>query len=270
MTNTVFGRLQYNFDATKFGDALTLSDAAIETINSSPVTITQWQETDIADDVVSRSRYFKNPTINVCNQIISNLTLLSVDANTANLSNVEIAANNAILEMYRFISHSSNISGVNKLADTDGTIPMYETAMGVGDSMLRLTNKTDSVENTSPVLGMLTSLFIGPELTSNSNILYSDRLALNASLQSVVVGMQTIIRSNLSSSRIATIATDIATANNMVYTRRIHDWTMFSNGRDVLADYSFLNQFNMMGNTKTYLVNNYIGTSYLTQQLTNT
>ena len=117
---------------------------------------------------------------------------------------------------------------------------------------------------------MLTSLFIGPELTSNSNILYSDRLALNASLQSVVVGMQTIIRSNLSSSRIATIATDIATANNMVYTRRIHDWTMFSNGRDVLADYSFLNQFNMMGNTKTYLVNNYIGTSYLTQQLTNT
>jgi len=48
---------------------------------------------------VSRSRYFKNPTINVCNQIISNLTLLSVDANTANLSNVEIAANNAILEI---------------------------------------------------------------------------------------------------------------------------------------------------------------------------
>ena len=47
MTNTVFGRLQYNFDATKFGDALTLSDAAIETINSSPITITQWQETDI-------------------------------------------------------------------------------------------------------------------------------------------------------------------------------------------------------------------------------
>lgn len=270
MTNTVFGRLQYNFDSTKFGDALTLSDQAISTLNSSPVTITQWQETDIADNVVSRSRYFKNPTINVCNQIISNLTILSVNANTANLSNVEIAANNAILEVNKFISHSSNISGVNRLADSDESIPMYETAMGIGDSMLRLTNKTDSVENTSPVLGMLTSLFIGPELTSNCDILYSDRLALNASLQSVVVGMQTIIRSNLSPSRIATIVTDITTTNDMVYTRRTHDWNMFQKGRNVLADYSFLNQFNLMGNTKTYLVNNYIGTSYLTEQLANT
>ena len=267
MTNTVFGRLQYNFDSTKFGDALTLSDAAIETINSSPLAITQWQETDISDNVVSRSRYFRNPTINVCNQIISNLTLISVNANTANLSNVEIAANNTILEMYKFISHSSNISGVNKLADSDAAIPMYETAMGIGDSVLRLTNKTDGVENTSPVLGMMTSLFIGPELTSNSNLLYTDSLTLNASLQSVTVGMQTIIRSNLSSVSINTILSHITTANNMVYTRRNHDWNMFQKGRDVLADYSFLNQFNMMGNTKTFLVNNYIGTSYLTNQL---
>jgi len=148
---------------------------------------------------------------------------------------------------------------------------MYETAMGLGDRLLRITNKTDQVDNTSPVLGMMTSLFIGPELTSNCNILYSDRLALNASLTTVQIGLNPpIIRSTLSPSRIATIVTDITTTNDMVYTRRNHDWNMFQKGTDVVADYSFLNQFNLMGNTKTYLVNNYIGTSYLTEQLANT
>jgi len=268
MTNTVFGRLQYNFDSDKFGDALILSDAALETLNSAPMKVKQWQEDDIANDVVTRSRYFKNPTLNVCNQIISNLTLISVVANTANLSNVEIAANNAILEVYRFVSHSSNISGVNNIATAQPTIPMYQTVMSAGDQVLRLTNKTDQVENTSPVLGMMTSLFIGDELTSNCQLLYLDYITLNSSIESVTIGLNPpSLRTNLSASTINTILFHISTTDNMTATRRTHDWNMFQKSRDVLADYGFLNQFNMMGNTKTYLVNNYIGTSYLTNQL---
>lgn len=268
MTNTVFGRLQYNFNADKFDDAILLSDAAIETLNSSPLKIKQWQEDDMANDVVSRSRYFKNPTLNVCNQIISNLTLISAVANTINLANVEIASNAAILEVYRFISHSSNISGVNNIATAQPTIPMYQTVMSTGEQVLRITNKTDQVENTSPVLGMLTSLFIEEELTSNCNLLAIDYVTLNSSIESIQIGLNPpSLRTNLSSTTINTILSHVTTTDNMTYTRRIHDWNMFQNSKDVLADYGFLNQFNMMGNTKTYLVNNYIGTSYLTNQL---
>jgi hypothetical protein len=145
---------------------------------------------------------------------------------------------------------------------------MYQTVMSAGDQVLRLTNKTDQVENTSPVLGMMTSLFIGDELTSNCQLLYLDYITLNSSIESVTIGLNPpSLRTNLSASTINTILFHISTTDNMTATRRTHDWNMFQKSRDVLADYGFLNQFNMMGNTKTYLVNNYIGTSYLTNQI---
>lgn len=268
---TVFGRLNYNFDATKFGDAIVIGETALQTLNSTPVHITQWQEDDMANDVVSRSRYFKNPTANVYTSLYANASILITSANTMNLFNIESAAISFRAELVRFKSHTDNVSGISSVSTSSPGVPMYDTIMSVGEQTLRLTNKTDDISNTSPILGCMTSLFIQTDLDANNNIIYVDRLALEASQTNVMFGLGNYgIRSSLSSAALTQIVTDITTANNLISVSRKHDWYFFQNERKILADFGFLSQFNQMGNTKTYLMNNYIGTSYLTQQLANT
>ena len=50
-------------------------------------------------------------------------------------------------------------------------------------------------------------------------------------------------------------------------TRRNHDFTFYQNSLQVTKDAGFLQQFNSMGGTNTYLVENVIGTDSLKAKL---
>ncbi len=69
--SSVFGRLTYNFDDTKYGDCFYLSTETKNYLNTSPLEIKTWQKTDIANGNIQNTNYFKNPVINVTNTIIS-------------------------------------------------------------------------------------------------------------------------------------------------------------------------------------------------------
>lgn len=272
--NSVFARLNYSFDDKKFGDSIYLTDQAKKFLELAPPDVTEWQQNDIADDVVSRSRYYVNPTADVCSTLLANANIIFESANSdpANTFTQTGAGNAAmdlanttalfITEIIAFKSHTDNISGLTIATSNSTTIPQLDSVVSIGQQLLTLTNTTDGISNSTPMLGSLTSLFIGGDLANNNLTIYTDRLAMDAAN---VGGI-----SSLTANQINLIITHVQTANTLVSTRRYHDWNFYEKSYQILSDYYFVKKFTNMGNTSTYLVNNLIGTDIIKTNIANT
>jgi hypothetical protein len=273
--SSVFGRLGFNFDTDAFGDAQYLTAGAIKTLNAAPTVIPDWQVTELASGPIVRSDYFKNPHANVCASLTANTTAIRAiavndPANTfpliSNLTYVQQlsdAANNYIIQLSAFKSHTDNMSCLGVDTGNTDIIPNYDMAVSIGHQILRITNTTDDVANTTPMLGSFTSLFIGDDLTANNTTIYNDFITINS-----------LVRPNgncyLSQAQAISITSDLNSANSLIYTRRTHDWNFYANSVQVVNDYLELDRFNNLGNTQLYLVNNLIGTDALVNNLANT
>jgi hypothetical protein len=272
--NSVFARLNYSFDDKKFGDSIYLTDQAKKFLELAPPDVTEWQQNDIADDVVSRSRYYVNPTADVCSTLLANANIIFESANSdpantftqtgAGNAAMELANTTAlfITEIIAFKSHTDNISGLTIATSNSTTIPQLDSVVSIGQQLLTLTNTTDGISNSTPMLGSLTSLFIGDDLANNNLTIYTDRLAMDAAN---VGGI-----SSLTANQINLIITHVQTANTLVSTRRYHDWNFYEKSYQILSDYYFVKKFTNMGNTSTYLVNNLIGTDLIKTNIANT
>ncbi len=290
---SVFGRLTYNFDDTKYGDAFYLTTETKNYLNTSPLEIKTWQKNDLANGNIQNTNYFKNPVINVTNTIISTVNTFNVvfanvvsfdSAPTLNLVFAYQTIGTLELELAKYKTHTSNVAGVNDSTQTvtgDGAsiidYPDYKKSVGLGQQLLQLVNVTDGVQNASPLLGSMTSLFIGDELASNLTIITSDLQALNATIRQVVVvgggdpPSNTFYYSNITAANANTIMSHFATANTMLRVRREHDWDFYRNGVSIVNDYFKVDSLGRLGNTQSYLVNNLIGTDrYISNTLANT
>lgn len=268
MTASIFARLQYDFDDALYGGAVHLTDGAKKYLNTAPATITTWQKDDIGNGVVSKSRYYQNPHADVCATLLANTIIITsytgdaantftyAPAEGAELGNV---ANSFIIQINAFKSHTDNISGLTVATESSMTVPTYDMATSYGQQLLRITNVSDGVQNATPMLGSLTSLFIGPQLASSNTTIYNDRITIDSS----IVGGNC----NLTSAQVNTIISHITTANTLLYTRRMHDWTFYTQARGIVDDYNFVQRFTPMGNTQSNLVENLIGTPTLKSNL---
>lgn len=270
---SVYGRLGFDFDSNNI-TIFTLSEEAINHLNTSPSFLpNSWQVNDLAAN--NTTGYYKNPTANVYTTLYANTNLIFQIANTVfsantfplaynnegpNLANT---ANNFMITLNQFKSHTDNISGVTALADA-GTaardFPYRESALGFGKFLIYLTNQTDGISNASPSLGSFTSLFVIDQLDANNTIIYTDRVTLNSSLNVTNV-------SNLTGSAINTIISHIETANTLIDTRRNHDINFFRNSSQVVQDFGKVSQFSNMGPIDSQLANNYIGSDKLVSRL---
>lgn len=274
---SVFGRLQYNFDNSKFGDAIEITDKAKNALNNSPIVLKTWQVNELADGNISTGDYYKNPVLNVTNQLWANVnTLISVvnsvlyqdydyPSSAANAANLISSTSNLNLQIINFIRHTSNVCGLNtsRGQSTEGTdelteYPDYDKAVSLGQQLLLVTNKTDSVANSTPLLGSMTSLFISDEIIANTINLISDTATFNTTLR--IGGLYSNTLSNITTSAIISIITNVEKANSLLYVRRTHDWNFYRNGREIINDYNKVSKFGRVGGTQTYLINNMIGT----------
>jgi hypothetical protein len=175
------------------------------------------------------------------------------------------------MEIELFKQHTSNVAGVTKAEATvpeDGSpvieYPDYDSAVQLGQDLLMLLNNTDGIQDSSPVLGNMTSLFIGDEIAANLTIITGDYPTLNASLyldaNSNVVSNITTISANL-------IVSHLQTTSEMLSTRRLHDWNFFRQGSILLEDYSRIDKLENVGNTQIYLITNLIGTDEYKQKI---
>ncbi len=278
MANTISSRLTFSFDTTKFGGAYYLSQEAKNSMNVYPSDVVQWQTQEIANGTISPSNYFKNPVQGVCSSITSNtnsiITFCTNDvANTfPNTSiqarNLANTANNLLVQILDFKSHTDNMSrlGATTLSTEflvdSSNIPNYQMAMAQGSELTRLLYSTESVQNTGAILGCFTSIFVNPELTSNSWNIGNGYISLTNSYNGLT--------SNITNSALVSIISTLEQANSLMFTRRTSDWNFYKKQRQVLNDYRFVTQFNNSGNTDNYLIQNYIGTDFLKNNLANT
>lgn len=270
--SSIFGRLNFNFDETKFGDSIYLTDEAKNYLNTAPTELQTWQLNDIANGNIEMTDYYKNPVINVANQLksyvqnLSNvLSTIEFYDNAVQSANLISGVANLIIEIESFKSHTNNVSGVtaavsstNELGTDALHFPDYDNAVNLGQQLLLLVNESDGVQNSTPLLGSMTSLFIEDEIVSNTTILVSDVITVNNSLR--LAGPESNIYSNLTSTQVNTILSHVTTANTLVAGRREHDWNFYRQGLIVLDDYFKVEKLTRVGNTQTYLVNNLIGT----------
>jgi hypothetical protein len=273
---SVYERLNFSFDTGKFGDSINLSDNTKNYLNTAPVKLETWQKSDLANGSIVRTDYFKNPMINVTARLSDNVNTMSSVVQTIdtfdNGSGTALKTNltNLIIEIRNYLSHTSNISGVTEaranVSETSNVIshfPDYNKAVSVGEQILMLTNATDGVANTVPLLGNFTSLFISDEITANANNIIGNLISVQNSIRTETTGGETpvtTIVSNLSLSLITSLTANVAAANTLLSTRRLHDWNFFRNSLNILDDYNKVNSLGRVGNTQKYLINNLIGT----------
>lgn len=265
----IYDRLGYNFDSTKFGDALYFTDGVSEYMNSTPLLIKTWQVNDIANNTASG--YYQNPHNDV-------LALLSVfvgglssysNTNYYIYNNAPDAANNlssavstAQTSLVNFAIHTNNISGVTKSSDTS-LYPDLDMGLAVGREMLTLTNKSDAVQNNVPILGNFTSLYINSDLVQLNSRLANDYIMLSNSF------VETGNTSNISNAEVNLIISDVQDLQTLLNARKNGDVTFYQNSYAVLRDYQTVSQFNVIGATQNSLIQ-LIGTDKLKTDLEQT
>jgi len=159
----VFATLGYNFSDPN-SDVINLSANTVAHLNSMPAFIETWQAQDIANNTVGG--YYQNPVNSNTSSIITISQTMIIVANTgasqniANCNLIITAANGLYNNTSSFLAHTNRISGVTPFVGQDVVNPYYDTAMGLGKTALYITNQTDNITNTSPILGSFTSILI--------------------------------------------------------------------------------------------------------------
>jgi len=272
---TVFDRLGFNFDTTRFGSGNNLTPAAansISRLSNVGTPMPDWQKSDLATSSVTKTNYFQNPTTTYVNSMLSSAISISSNALIINAFSMSASANNLIIELNRFVSHTDNISGITTV--TSPSVPSFDRASNLGRMSLQILSKADEPQsNTDVLLGSFTSLFIQDILLANSNQLLSYSIQLKNSISANVTddglgGTTITYGSNLSSNVVNSIGYYCNTTSSILNTRRIHDWTFYQNTNELMRENGFLQQFNNLGNTQKFLIKNAIGTTSLIDKLT--
>jgi hypothetical protein len=256
----VYATLGYNFSDPN-GDIIKLSANTIAHLNSMPAFIEPWQAQDIADNSVGG--YYQNPVAANVNSIITlsqgMITLANTGAsqNIANCDLIETAANGLYNNASSFLAHTDRISGVTPFVGQDVVNPYYDTAMGLGKTALYITNQTDNITNTSPILGSFTSILIGPQIGSANTVTANNYAVLNAG----------VTANNLTEAQISQILSDISNTSTLLVTRQNADVTYYGNLRTFVDNYNTTKKFTNMGETETYLVNNFVGTDKIKERI---
>jgi hypothetical protein len=266
--SSIYNRLGYNFDTTKFGDDVDLTPSANNFLNNSSINLSQWQVDDIAS--ATATGYYQNPYTSVLNNITIVLTGMAANCNTSAVTfnaaptqanTLYTSVINTLTAVSNFITHTNYISGVERSANTE-LYPDLNTALAVGRQVLSITNKADQTQNNVPVLGNFTSLYIRDDVNSTCNAVISGSITLGNSLY--VEDGNTY--SNISVTNINTIITDVNSLQSLLTTRRNGDISFWQNSLAIIRDYQTVLTFSSVGATQNSLLQ-IVGTTKLKTDL---
>jgi len=308
MTQNVFSRLQYSFDTTKFGDTVNLNPKVLKFLEQAAMPVPEWQAKDLSNNVVVASRYYKNPAANVINSLSGGAIDINAYTNNPNFFTYATvgagllysASSGFIIELGHFKRHTDNMSGLGVIG-TDSNIPSLDIATAVGNKVLEIVYKTDYAipltpaatpgtifdpannvvvtvftantpkPNATSMLGSFTSLYVVPELLYYNSVIsgYGNSILNSLTYISETESTPGYYISNVSSIIVSSALDAITAANNLIATRRNHDWNFFKKSKKLVEDNNYLGRFNAMGNTQKTLVNTLIGTDLLKNSLAN-
>lgn len=268
-----------------------LSPAVQTQMSMMPKLLQPWQEADLISNEVEQ--YFVNPIANTTNVIWTaantcvaqsfnalatagsggassywdaangNIKVTFSNPGVANVMNVALMVVKELSTNVsnNFMIHTNRISNVIPL-DFDVNLPHYETAVGYGKMVMYITNQTDNIQNNSPMIGSFTSLFVGNTLSEYANSLVS--------INNVYIGSIVNNVSSLSLTDANQFANSANQVYNMMYDYRQKDVNFFQNSQMIVERFNQVSEFNRIGQTELFLINNYIGTQNLKNNLANT
>lgn len=266
--SSIYNRLGYNFDTTKFGDDVDLAPGANNFLNNSSINLSQWQVDDIA--TATATGYYQNPYTSVLNNITIVLNGMAANCNTSNITfnaaptqanTLYTSVINTLTAVSNFKTHTDYISGVERSANTV-LYPDLNTALSIGRQVLTLTNKADQTQNNVPILGNFTSLYIRDDVNSTSNSIIQDAITLGNSLYEFDGNTY----SNISVSSINTIITDVNALESLLNVRRNGDINFYQNSLAIVRDYQTVLTFSSIGDTQNSLLQ-IVGTTKLKDDL---
>lgn len=269
MAESVFKYLGFNFDTARFGDAQYLSPQTQSFLAKAPMTISTWQQNDIANNDTASSNYYKNPHANACSYISANAVLIYNFANTttfafASNTTIKTTSANLAISVAAFKSHTDNVSGVYTMTSNTDIIPSLDSATSIGNYLLRIVNTTDGISNTTPMLGSMTSLFVSTEMNANAASIYQDYLTLASSVDG---GNGNCC---ITSAQANAINQRLQVFSDFMDYRRTSDWNFFANANIIVLNTIKMDKFSNLGNTQNYLIQNLTGTDRLKNNLANT
>jgi hypothetical protein len=262
--SSIYGRLGFNSsDPATANTATDYNSNVMTAMSLMPPMLNSWQTADVANNNVGG--YFVNPVASVTANIIVLSTTTLNTAYGCNGSSISTTITDKITAIsntantiytttgpnYLYITNrQSNITGVG----TDITTPHYSTATGVGKLMSYLVYQSDGIQNNSPIMGSFTSITLGNTLNS----LYS---TLNTYVTIFVNSIDPSTNlSNITLVNVQTLSDTMNSITNLFYSYPAQDTAFFNNSQSVLSDFTTVRQFSNLGQTETYLLNNYIGT----------
>ena len=255
----VYATLGYNFDDPN-GNIPMLSAGALEHLNTMPALVTTWQAQDIRDNNVGG--YYQNPVISEITEF-RDITLIIMDnsSNANGLGSIVTTSRYLANTANAFIDHTNRLSGVTPFAN-DVVNPYLDQAIGLGKTALYITNQTDSIKNTAPILGSFTSLMIGPQITANANTFLLFAEEIQAANNNPYTVDQVLILS-----RVQAINAYMRAANTFLNSRINSDVNYYGNLKNFIDKYNQTKKFTKMGETETYLYMNFIGTDKLKSRI---
>lgn len=265
---SIYNRLGYNFDTTKFGDDVDITPGANNFLNNSSINLSQWQVDDIAS--ATATGYYQNPYTSVLNNITIVLNGMAANCNTSNITfnaaptqanTLYTSVINTLTAVSNFKTHTDYISGVERSANTV-LYPDLNVALAIGRQVLSLTNKADQTQNNVPILGNFTSLYIRDDVNSRSNSIIQDAITLGNSLYEFDGNTY----SNISVSSINTIITDVNALESLLNVRRNGDINFYQNSLAIVRDYQTVLTFSNVGDTQNSLLQ-IVGTTKLKTDL---
>lgn len=262
-----------------------IANSAVEQLSPSvqtqmkmmPQLLQPWQETDLISN--ETEQYYLNPVSNTINVIwstsntITNLSFSNVITGTINVTfsnpGVSSIMDPALMVVRdvtqnvasRFMVHTDRMSNVIPI-DFDITSPHYETAIGFGKLIMYIVNQTDNIQNNSPMIGSFSSLFVTDTLSDYSNTFIS--------ISNVYLGSFVGNVSSLSLTDANAFSNAANQVSNTMTTYRQKDFDFFANSQMIVDRYNKVSEFNRIGQTELFLINDYIGTPNLKNNLANT
>lgn len=269
---SIFSRLPTITDTAKYGSALDPNGDLATQLNKTPALMTKWQYDAVANSDISN--YLINPvsdSANAMGSVFNNLnsymncTFDYAESIATNIKTILANTNNTITT---FVAHTNRLSGID--TTTDPTLPDFDTAIGIGEIVLMITNKYDGVENNLPILGSMGSLFIGHNIQTTTDELIIKTEDFQKTLRLVVSGNPEVgnyYASNITTANANLLFNTVETANNLLAISVNSDILFYNASKSIVEDYSKISRFANFSPLKLYMINNFVGAEKLKSKL---
>ena len=269
---SIFSRLGFNYNTSNFGNIVNYTSEVAAYMNTAPNLLSDWQLDEMNTSTVGG--YFKNPMATDLINLKTSVDNIAVVANATYFINVDEStvddmisyAQTLSTEITSFKGHSDRISGVTTSTNT-AELPDFNSAMSVGKSIAIMVKQSDNIQNNTPILANFTSLFIKNDVSYSNTTISVDNNTLNNSLTSNGTSNTYTYDSDISLTTANKIISDMSSLYNNLHNRRTGDVNYYLNSLTVMEEFQLTSQIMNYGDVGMYLVNNYIGTDKLINNL---